>query len=110
MNDEGLYGSGQFATILRARYCDPKIRSITKTDGLTSVIQGRTGTYTIVPSNAGPTAVTGATVTDVFPAQLTGVTWTCPASGGSVCPASGSGDISATVDLASGGSATSMKS
>jgi 2-oxoglutarate/2-oxoacid ferredoxin oxidoreductase subunit alpha len=35
MNDEGLYGYGQLATVLRARYCDPKIRSLTKTDGLT---------------------------------------------------------------------------
>ena len=35
MNDEGLYGSGQLAGVLRARYCDPKIRGITKTDGLT---------------------------------------------------------------------------
>ena len=35
MNDEGLYGYGQLATLLRSRYCDPKIRSITKTDGLT---------------------------------------------------------------------------
>ncbi len=35
MNDEGLYGSGQLATLLRSRYCDPKITSICKTDGLT---------------------------------------------------------------------------
>ncbi len=35
MNDEGLYGYGQLAAILRARYCDPKICGITKTDGLT---------------------------------------------------------------------------
>lgn len=35
MNDEGLYGNGQLATLLRARYCDPKIRSLCKTDGLT---------------------------------------------------------------------------
>ena len=35
MNDQGLYGFGQLATILRARYCDPKIQSVTKTDGLT---------------------------------------------------------------------------
>ena len=35
MNDEGLYGFGQLAGLLRARYCDPKIRGITKTDGLT---------------------------------------------------------------------------
>jgi 2-oxoglutarate ferredoxin oxidoreductase subunit alpha len=35
MNDEGLYGYGQFAGLLRARYCDPKIRGLNKTDGLT---------------------------------------------------------------------------
>src|SRR6185503_13839204 len=35
MNDEGLYGFGQLGGLLRARYCDPKIRGITKTDGLT---------------------------------------------------------------------------
>lgn len=35
MNDEGLYGNGQLATLLRARYCDPKIVSVCKTDGLT---------------------------------------------------------------------------
>jgi 2-oxoglutarate ferredoxin oxidoreductase subunit alpha len=44
MNDEGLYGYGQLATILRARYADPKIRSLTKTDGLTfrvkEILQG----------------------------------------------------------------------
>jgi len=34
MNDEGLYGFGQLATLLRARYANPRIRSITKTDGL----------------------------------------------------------------------------
>src|SRR6266699_1866536 len=35
MNDEGLYGYGQLAGLLRARYCDPRIRGINKTDGLT---------------------------------------------------------------------------
>src|SRR6476660_6012314 len=35
MNDEGLYGFGQLGGLLRARYCDPKIRGLTKTDGLT---------------------------------------------------------------------------
>ncbi|MDX2226917.1 MAG: 2-oxoacid:acceptor oxidoreductase subunit alpha [Verrucomicrobiae bacterium] len=34
LNDEGVYGYGQLATILRARYCDPKITSISKSDGL----------------------------------------------------------------------------
>jgi 2-oxoglutarate ferredoxin oxidoreductase subunit alpha len=49
MNDQGVYGFGQLAIILRARYCEPKIHSFTKTDGLTfrvkeileSVFQGR---------------------------------------------------------------------
>ena len=35
MNDEGLYGYGQLGGLLRARFCDPKIKGITKTDGLT---------------------------------------------------------------------------
>ncbi|MBL9207449.1 MAG: 2-oxoacid:acceptor oxidoreductase subunit alpha [Opitutaceae bacterium] len=35
INDEGLYGYGQLATLLRARYANPAIRSLTKTDGLT---------------------------------------------------------------------------
>jgi len=44
MNDQGLYGFGQLATILRARYCEPKVQSVTKTDGLTfrvkEILQG----------------------------------------------------------------------
>jgi 2-oxoglutarate/2-oxoacid ferredoxin oxidoreductase subunit alpha len=35
MNDEGLYGYGQLAGLLRARYCDARIMGINKTDGLT---------------------------------------------------------------------------
>jgi 2-oxoglutarate ferredoxin oxidoreductase subunit alpha len=35
LNDEGLYGFGQLASLLRARFADPKIRGINKSDGLT---------------------------------------------------------------------------
>src|SRR6267142_1088664 len=35
MNNEGLYGYGQLAGLLRACYCDLKIKGINKTDGLT---------------------------------------------------------------------------
>lgn len=35
MNDQGLYGCGQLAMHLRAVTCNPKIRGLTKTDGLT---------------------------------------------------------------------------
>jgi 2-oxoglutarate ferredoxin oxidoreductase subunit alpha len=34
INDEGLYGYGQLAGLLRARYCTDKIQGINKTDGL----------------------------------------------------------------------------
>jgi 2-oxoglutarate ferredoxin oxidoreductase subunit alpha len=34
MNDAGLYGQGQLATLLRSRYCNPGIESVCKTDGL----------------------------------------------------------------------------
>ena len=80
--------------------------AITKTDGVTGVSQGGTVTYTLVATNAGPSAVTGATVTDNFPAQLSSATWTCAASAGSSCPASGSGNLNASVNLLAGGTAT----
>jgi len=35
INDEGIYGYGQLAGLLRARYCDARIQGINKTDGLT---------------------------------------------------------------------------
>jgi 2-oxoglutarate ferredoxin oxidoreductase subunit alpha len=35
LNDEGIYGFGQFTMMLRARYAMPNIVSVTKTDGLT---------------------------------------------------------------------------
>ena len=35
LNDEGIYGYGQLASLLRARYCDARIRGINKSDGLT---------------------------------------------------------------------------
>ena len=34
INDEGLYGYGQLAAVLRARFCNDKILGINKTDGL----------------------------------------------------------------------------
>jgi len=39
LNDQGLYGYGQLATLLRARFANPKIVSVTKTDGLTFKIK-----------------------------------------------------------------------
>jgi len=80
--------------------------SITKTDGVSSAIPGGAATYTIVASNAGPSAALGNTVTDTFPAACSAVSWTCVGAGGGTCSAAGSGSISDTVDLPVGGSAT----
>lgn len=79
--------------------------SITKTDGVTTVTAGGSVTYTIVASNAGPSAVTGATVTDTFPAALT-CTWACVGAAGGTCTAAGAGNIADTVGLPVGGSVT----
>jgi len=79
--------------------------AITKTDGVTTAIPGGSTTYTITASNAGPSAATGATVADTFPAALT-CTWTCVGAGGGTCTASGSGNINDSANLPSGGSVT----
>ena len=80
--------------------------AITKDDGTASVSAGGSTVYTIVATNNGPSAVTGATVTDTAPTGLTIGTWTCAASAGSSCPATGSGNISASVNLLDLGTAT----
>jgi uncharacterized repeat protein (TIGR01451 family) len=80
--------------------------SITKTDGVTAVAPGGTLTYTIVASNAGPSPVTSANVVEVFPAACVAVSWTCTASGGGACPASGNTGFAAGVDLPPGAAAT----
>ena len=80
--------------------------AITKTAGSGSVNAGASAVYTLVATNIGPSAVVGATVTDTAPAGLTFGSWTCAATAGSSCPASGSGNIAALVNLSNGGSAT----
>lgn len=80
--------------------------AITKTDGATTSIAGGSVTYTIVASNAGPSTATGATVADMFPAQLTSCSWSCVGAGGGTCTAAGSGSLSDTVNLPSLASVT----
>ncbi len=81
--------------------------SITQTDDVASVNAGGTLTYTITVRNFGPNAVTGATVTDIFPAALTVNSWTCTPATGSSCTVVGSGNNrTGTVTLTNGGSAT----
>jgi 2-oxoglutarate ferredoxin oxidoreductase subunit alpha len=58
MNDEGIYGHGQLATLLRGRYGDPRIRSICKTDGLTWKVKEILNTVKMKLSSNGEAAKT----------------------------------------------------
>jgi uncharacterized repeat protein (TIGR01451 family) len=81
--------------------------TISKSNGVTSVVPGRTTTYTITVSNTGPSDVAGVQVTDPQSAVLSGFTWTCRGSGGARCAAaSGAGALNTTVNLPAGNSAT----
>src|SRR5207344_2594473 len=92
------------STALNAPVADLRV---TNTNGVTSVVPGTTTTYTITVTNLGPSTATNAVVTDLFPAVLTGVTWTCVAAGGAVCGApAGAGNIVATVTVPVGGTLT----
>jgi uncharacterized repeat protein (TIGR01451 family) len=81
--------------------------TITKTDGVASVVPGTATTYTIVVTNNGPSGVTGATVTDAMPAAIASDTFTAVATGGATgFTASGSGNINDTVNLPAGATIT----
>ena len=80
--------------------------AVTKTDGQLHATPGAPVTYTIQVRHNGPSNSPAATVSDTFPATVTGVNWTCSASAGSSCPAGGSGDINASATLLPGGTAT----
>ena len=80
--------------------------SVSKTDGSSTYAPGRNVVYTVVVSNAGPSSVTGATVADALPTGIATSSWTAVASGGASGTLSGSGAISQSVNLPSGGSMT----
>lgn len=85
---------------------EPAELSVTLTDTLASAVPGTSVTYTLVVSNAGPGVATRAHVVDTLPAALTGATWTCAATAGGTCTASGANSIDQFISLPAGGSAT----
>ncbi len=76
---------------------------ITQSDGTNTYVAGGTLTYTVTVTNAGPSNVIGATVTDAFTAQVTGASWSCVAVG-TTCGAGGPGLINDVVNLPVGSS------
>jgi uncharacterized repeat protein (TIGR01451 family) len=84
--------------------------AIAKTDGQATVTAGGAVAYTITVTNNGPDGIVGAIVTDVLPAQLTSVSWTCTPAASCIQGGGGygTGNINAnkvTLNLANGGSA-----
>jgi uncharacterized repeat protein (TIGR01451 family)/fimbrial isopeptide formation D2 family protein len=83
--------------------------TITKT-GTAAAAQGGAVSYTLRAWNNGPDAVSGVTITDNVPAAITGVTWTCTASGTATCgTASGAGNnisLNANLPVDTGGAGT----
>ncbi len=79
--------------------------SILKSSSPKPYVAGLELTYVITVFNSGPTNVVGATVRDILPAELTGVTWTSSVNGTATVTAGGSGtgnDLSATININSG--------
>ncbi len=80
--------------------------AITKTNGVTQVSAGGSTIYTVVASNAGPSASFGSTLADTAPAACTTFTWTCAGGPGVCSAANGSGSINQSLNLPPGGAAT----
>jgi len=83
--------------------------AITKADGAATEVPGTTVTYTIVASNGGPDSATGVTVSDTFPAILSGCSTTSVAAGGATGNDAGpvAGNLSDSgITLPAGGTVT----
>src|SRR5437773_1367663 len=76
---------------------------LTVNDSKTAVAAGAQDTYSIKVTNVGPSNVSEATVTDIFPTIFTRVTFTATQSGGaSGFEATGTGNINDTVTMPAG--------
>ncbi|HWS28148.1 MAG TPA: hypothetical protein VN259_16425, partial [Xanthomonadales bacterium] len=96
--------SGSVDTEAHTIVVDGADLSIVKRNGLRLIPGGLPSTYILLVSNAGPQGVVNARVSDILPTQFSAASWTCVASSGASCPASGAGTVDALVSLAAGSS------
>ena len=81
----------------------PKVDlSVTIDDGSDFAQGGASIEYVIIVANSGPGDAIGARVRDLIPSNLADAVWTCTASTGASCTASGSGDIDDFANVPSG--------
>jgi uncharacterized repeat protein (TIGR01451 family) len=85
---------GFLAQIVPTAIC-PVDLAVTKSASPDPYTPGQALTYEVEVTNGGPATASGLTVSDPLPAALAGAgfTWTCSATAGSSCAASGSGDV-----------------
>ncbi|GAB2491614.1 hypothetical protein [Arenimonas alkanexedens] len=89
----------------------PAQLTVSKSDGLANYRPGGSASYVIVVNNAGSGPAMGASLSDPLPAGVTlSGPWTCSASAGSSCPASGGAAggsaVNLTINVLAGGSVT----
>lgn len=70
---------------------DPIDVQVTKTTSTSSVQPSQTVNYNIDIVNNGPQPIFGVSLSDIVPAQITGINWSCSASGTSQCGSVSSG-------------------
>ncbi|MDH3628141.1 MAG: DUF11 domain-containing protein [Acidobacteriota bacterium] len=101
----GLAIAGETETFRRGPFGATADLRIVVSDSLTEAASGCPLSYQIYVDNLGPDGVQGVSVTDLFPAALQNVEWTCDPEPGSACTLGPQlGDILDTnVDLPNGG-------
>lgn len=80
--------------------------SATKTDGKANYTPGSNNIYTITITNTGIFGAKNVIVSDPLPTGITTASWTCSASGGATCTASGTGAIADEIEIPVNGTAT----
>src|SRR5471032_3427341 len=95
LRDPGLVSSYASCTNSKADLAVNKV-------GPAQFVVGTPVSYTVKVWNRGPANGTGATSSDVLPASLSNVSWTCVASGGASCGSTSSGSGSNAINLTMG--------
>lgn len=80
--------------------------AVTASSNLSLALPGQTVEIDVEVKNNGPSCLTGAAVTASISPEIAQLSWTCTATSGSTCLGSGTGGLTDSVSLASGGAAS----